>query len=95
MGQKNSRTEEERRRQSMGTLTANSPDVNVMVYLGHGHTVDAAFHEARKRYPMIKHDRTTFVTTYVRERDTGIIKPMYEAYFEGNETQFRMYLDGK
>ena len=96
MGQKSSRTEEqEERRQSTGTLTANSPDVNVMVYLGHGSTVDAAFREAMKRYPMIRRDRTMFVTAYVRERDTGIVKPVYEAYFEGNEAQFRMYLDGK
>lgn len=93
MGQKSSRTQENERRQSTGTLTAN--DVNVMVFLGHGRTVDAAFHEARKRYPLIRRDRTTFVTTYVRERDTGVVKPMYEAYFEGNEAQFRMYLDGK
>lgn len=57
--------------------------------------MDAAFHEAKKRHPMIRRDRTTFVTTYVRERDTGAVKPMYEAYFEGNEAQFRMYLDGK
>jgi hypothetical protein len=95
MGQKNSRTqeEEERRRQSTGTLTAN--DINVMVFLGHGRTVDVAFQEAKKRHPKIRRDRTTFTTTYVRERDTGVVKPMYEAYFEGNEAQFRMYLDGK
>ena len=66
-----------------------------MVYLGHGSTADAAFHDARKRHPLIKRDRTTFVIAYVRERDTGGVKPVYEAYFEGNEAQFRMYLDGK
>lgn len=91
MGQKPGKDKKE----STGTLTANPPDIVVMVYLGHGHTVDAAFREARRAYPKIRLDRTTFVTTYVYDKRTRAVKPMYEAYFEGNEAQYRMYLEGK